>query len=56
MKLDLATFRPLVAKLGSDLKDDGQANGAAKDFVAGLQSAQTQVDTEYVRSLVQDRY
>lgn len=51
-----AELTTLVAKLGSDLKDDGQANGAAKDFVAGLQSAQTQVDTEYVRSLVQDRY
>lgn len=49
-----AELTTLVAKLGSDLKDDGQANGAAKDFVAGLQSAQTQVDTEYVRSLVQD--
>lgn len=49
-----AELTTLVAKLGSDLKDDGQANGAAKDFVAALQSAQTQVDTEYVRSLVQD--
>lgn len=49
-----AELTTLVAKLGSDLKDDGQANGAAKDFVAGLQSAQTQVDIEYVRSLVQD--
>jgi hypothetical protein len=49
-----AELTTLVAKLGSDLKDDGQANGAAKDFVTALQSAQTQVDTEYVRSLVQD--
>lgn len=49
-----AELTTLVAKLGSDLKDDGQANGTAKDFVAGLKSAQTQVDTEYVRSLVQD--
>ena len=49
-----AELTTLVAKLASDLKDDGLANGVAKNFVAALQSAQTRVDTEYVRSLLQD--
>ena len=49
-----AELTTLVAKLAFDLKDDGLANGVAKDFVAALQSAQTRADTEYVRSLLQD--
>lgn len=49
-----AALTELLAKLATDLKDDGLANGTAKNFVGALQSAQTQVDTEFVRSLLQE--
>lgn len=49
-----AELTDLIAKLATDLKDDGLPNGAAKNFVSVLQSAQTQVDTEFVRSLLQE--
>ena len=49
-----AALTDLLAKLATDLKDDGLANATAKNFVGALQSAQTQVDTELVRSLLQE--
>jgi hypothetical protein len=49
-----AALTDLIAKLATDLKDDGLPNGTAKNFVTALQSAQTQVDTEFVRSLLQE--
>lgn len=49
-----AALTDLIAKLATDLKDDGLPNGTAKNFVTALQSAQSQVDTEFVRSLLQE--
>ncbi len=49
-----AELTQLVAKLASDLKDDGQANGAAKDFVLPLQMAQSKVNMDLMRLRLQE--
>ena len=49
-----AELTQLVAKLASDLKDDGLANGAAKDFVFPLQAAQSKVNMDLMRLQLQE--
>jgi hypothetical protein len=49
-----AELTQLVAKLASDLKDDGQANGTAKDFVLPLQMAQSKVNMDLMRLQLQE--
>jgi hypothetical protein len=49
-----AELTSLLAKLATDLKDDGQPNNGAKDFVLSLRTAQAQVDIDWVRSQLQE--
>ncbi len=49
-----AELTSLLAKLAADLKDDGQPNNGAKDFVTSLRTAQAQVDIDWVRSQLQE--
>ena len=49
-----AELTSLLAKLATDLKDDGQVNNEAKSFLSLLRTAQTQVDVDWVRSQLQE--
>lgn len=49
-----AELTSLLAKLATDLKDDGQPNNGAKDFVTSLRTAQAQVNIDWVRSQLQE--
>lgn len=44
----------IFTKLADDLKNDGQANELAKDFLPALQSAKTHIDTVMVRTQIQE--
>ncbi|MCB1659021.1 MAG: hypothetical protein KDI39_12415 [Pseudomonadales bacterium] len=48
-----ANLTSIISKITTDLKNDGQANEAAKDLVTSLQNAKNTVDTTFIRYRLQ---
>lgn len=48
-----ANLTSIISKVATDLKNDGQANEAAKDLLTPLQNAKNAVDTTFIRYRLQ---